>query len=97
MTADVMKLGMGEDEDDLKLLVVMMQEGVGLELFHCVVNVGGLRDDETMNGDQVEVDETIVNESVMVQLEEATRASQCVESLCVFLSQLCAKNVMILM
>ena len=24
MTADVMKLGMGEDEDDLKLLVVMM-------------------------------------------------------------------------
>ena len=97
MTADAMKLGMGEDEDDLKLLVVMTQEGVGLELFHCAVNVGELRDDETMNGDQVEVDETIVHESVMVQVEEATLVSQCVESLCVFLSQLCAKNVMILM
>ena len=95
MTADVMKLGMGEDEDDLKLLVVMMQEGVGLELFHCAVNVGELRDDETMNGDQVEVDETIVHESVMVQLGEAILVSQCVESLYVFLSQLCAKNVMI--
>ena len=39
-----------------------------MELFHCAVNVGELRDDETMNGDQVEVDETIVNESVMVEM-----------------------------
>ena len=96
MTADAMKLEKGEDEDDLKLLVVMMQEGVGLELFHCAVNVGELRDDETMNGDQVEADETIVHESEMVQLEEATLVNQCAATLCVSLSQLCAKNVMIL-
>ena len=91
MTADAMKLGMGGDEDDLKLSAVMMQEGVGLGLFHCAANVGELRDDETMNEDQVEVDETIVHESVMVQWEEATLVSQCVESLCAFVSQLCAK------
>ena len=67
MSVYVMRLGMEEDEDGLRLLFEMMLEGVELELFHCAASVGELKNDERVNEDQAEeMDETIVDENVMV-------------------------------